>query len=213
MLMQEGQKERRLQGVWKMELQQHDLTLISLYFCYELLLIMKRDSFILKAALRAFSALFDALLLRLESRWLKSVLLLTHLKSCLFPQDFPPQWHLCATLSLSLWRMLILRYHPFPGSLLTPATWTSSSLLAYSHYPANHVGHLLLTSSVHSCFHCHATAMCVCEFVCVCVIAGTGESGGSDSAPSQGHVQGESSQLLCRSELMAFKGIAPMQSH
>lgn len=123
--------------------------------------------------------------------------------------------HLRATLSLSLWRTLILRYHPFPGSLLTPVTWISSSLCTYSHYPANHVGHLLLTSSAHACFHGHATTMCVCEWVCMCVcmIAGTGESGGSDSAPSQGHVQGESSQLLCRSELMAFKGIAPMQSH
>lgn len=43
-----------------MELQQHDLTRVSLYVLYEFLLIMKRVSSILKAAGGAFSALFAA---------------------------------------------------------------------------------------------------------------------------------------------------------
>lgn len=98
-----------------------------------------------------------------------------------------------------------------PGTLLTPFTLNS---LSYSSEPCRtpdpHPALLSLPML--------QLSVCVCVYACVslhvCMIASTGESGRSDSAPpSQGHVQGEPSQLLCRSELMAFKGIAPVQSH
>ncbi len=64
--------------------------------------------------------------------------------------------------------MLIGRYRPLPGSLLTPVTWISSSLCTHSHYPANRAGHLHLTVTAHCCFHGHATTVSVCVCVRVC---------------------------------------------
>lgn len=61
--------------------------------------------------------------------------------------------------------MLIVGYQPFPGSLLSPVSWIPLSLCTSSHYPANHVGRLLLTLSVHACIH--NNCRCVCMSLCV----------------------------------------------